>query len=559
MEFNIYNYFIFYVLIIFSVVGYGLLFSHITNTNNTFNNFGYLGLLGLFCLTIYSYFSNLFLAHSLVHNSVLILFGILSYLYFITKNTYKKKETSLIILIFLILFISILIFKTHDDFPYYHFAYSYYLTQSPSYIGIGQFNHGFKTPSSIFYLNSLFYLPTVKYYMFHMPAVLVMGFANIILIKKIIKNIKDNSINFLTIFSLLSILFINIFFYRIGEHGTDRSAQILIFILLIEILLLINFSVNDENKLSKIYILIGLIISFKAFYILYILFFIPIFAHYFKKENKFNILKIVDNKFFIYFVLLIFFVLMTNFFNSGCLMFPVNITCFESLPWAFDSQHISHMNNWYEQWSKAGAGPNFRVENANEYIKYFNWVPNWTSTYFFTKVSDFILGLFCLILITYFTLYSNSKNNLNNQQILSVYTVLLLLFIEWFYNHPSLRYGGYCLIASLLFLPSSILIKRNFNYDNNNFKKRIYILIIIGFCIFMGRNINRINEEINLYSYKPLKKTFFLVDDKYFVIQKNFEKLIKNFDKCKIKKPQCSKELNKKVFFSYGKYIFNNK
>ena len=87
MEFNIYNYFIFYVLIIFSVVGYGLLFSHITNTNNTFNNFGYLGLLGLFCLTIYSYFSNLFLAHSLVHNSVLILFGILSYLYFITKNT----------------------------------------------------------------------------------------------------------------------------------------------------------------------------------------------------------------------------------------------------------------------------------------------------------------------------------------------------------------------------------------------------------------------------------------------------------------------------------------
>ena len=110
-----------------------------------------------------------------------------------------------------------------------------------------------------------------------------------------------------------------------------------------------------------------------------------------------------------------------------------------------------------------------------------------------------------------------------------------------------------------LFMPRVNKLKGIEIQNNNNFKKRIYILIIIGFCIFTGRNINRINEEINLYSYKPLKKTFFLVDDKYFVIQKNFEKLIKNFDKCKIKKPQCSKELNKKVFFSYGKYIFNNK
>ena len=49
------------------------------------------------------------------------------------------------------------------------------------------------------------------------------------------------------------------------------------------------------------------------------------------------------------------------------------------------------MNNWYEQWSKAGAGPNFRVENASEYIKYFNWVSNWMDMYFFNKVSDFVL------------------------------------------------------------------------------------------------------------------------------------------------------------------------
>ena len=59
--------------------------------------------------------------------------------------------------------IFILVAKNHDDFPYYHFPYTYYLTQDNLHIGIGQFGHGFRTPSSIFYLNSLFYLPLIKF------------------------------------------------------------------------------------------------------------------------------------------------------------------------------------------------------------------------------------------------------------------------------------------------------------------------------------------------------------------------------------------------------------
>ena len=99
-----------------------------------------------------------------------------------------------------------------------------------------------------------------------------MGFVNIILIKNILNNLDKASVNFITFFSLFSFLFINIFFYRVGEHGTDRSSQILVFILLIEILLLINFKYEFDDKLSKIFVLLGLIISLKAFYILYILF-----------------------------------------------------------------------------------------------------------------------------------------------------------------------------------------------------------------------------------------------------------------------------------------------
>ena len=95
------------------------------------------------------------------------------------------RNVKLSIVIFLVLFISLLIEKSHDDFPYYHFSYTYQLTQDSLGFGIGKLNHGFRTPSSIFYLNSLFYLPLADYYLFNFSAVYILGFANIILIEKI--------------------------------------------------------------------------------------------------------------------------------------------------------------------------------------------------------------------------------------------------------------------------------------------------------------------------------------------------------------------------------------
>ena len=84
-------------------------------------------------------------------------------------------------------------------------------------------------------------------------------------------------------------------------------------------------------------------------------------------------------------------------------MYPISFTCFESLAWSISGEHVNKMNDHYELWSKAGATPNHRVSNPEEYIIGFNWVNNWMNNYFFNKVSDFfrivfysfnILGLF---------------------------------------------------------------------------------------------------------------------------------------------------------------------
>ena len=110
--------------------------------------------------------------------------------------------------------ITLLAAKTHDDFPYYHFPYIYYLTQENLIVGVGQLVHAFRTPSSIFYLNSLFYLPIIEYFLFSMGAILIFGISNLILIFKLKNDYHNKKFDFIFYLTLLSFLFINIFFLQ---------------------------------------------------------------------------------------------------------------------------------------------------------------------------------------------------------------------------------------------------------------------------------------------------------------------------------------------------------
>ena len=554
MDTNIFIIFLAYLFVIFSVIGYGSLFSKYIFKKKSNLNFGYLGTVGIVILSIYSYFSHIFIAHNIGHNLILILLGILFFLIFCRK---RSKEILFSLSIFSIIFISLIIFKTHDDFPYYHFGYSYYITQTSLHIGVGQFNHGFNTPSLIFYLNSLFYLPLIKFYFFHLPAVLFLGFTNIIFIKYLTDAFKNKEINFTHYFTLFGILFINIFFYRIAEHGTDRSAQILIFLLLLEVLIFIYLESLNKIQLSKIFLLLGLIISLKAFYVLYIIILIPVFfklKEHYSFKNIFIIL--INNYSFYLFTGLFLLVLLTNFVNSGCLIYPVGLTCFTNLDWSISYELVKHMNNWYEQWSKAGAGPNFRVTNASEYIKGFNWTSNWMDKYFFNKVSDFLFGIFFLTIIVGALSYSKEKKFFFiNKYAYLLYFLLILLLFEWFYNHPSLRYGGFILFCSILFIPASFLYS-GFKVNFYKLKKIFSLLIIFSLLVFVGRNLFRINSEITKYDFNPLKDFSYRVKKSHYSIQESMDSPIKNFIACKNKTVDCKGNIEPKVSKLLNKFKF---
>ena len=552
------NYLLFltsYFLIVLSVIGHGVLAIKFTKTNVSTDDIGFVGLVGIFFLILYSYLTHFFLEHDYLHNIIFIIIGLISVYYFKFKIL-TKKNLIFLFLIFSIIFVAFIIFKTHDDFGYYHFPYSYYLNKFSMIIGIGPLNHGFKTPSSIFYLNSLFYLPHLDYYLYHMGSILVLGFSNIILVSNIKKYLDQKDNNNFFFLNLLAFIFINIFFYRIAEHGTDRSAQILIFLFFIYILSLREHYEKFDNILPKLIILLSLIISLKSFYILYFIFIIP-FIYYILKDNKAYLIdKIFRNPMLYFSILLGACVMLVYFFNTGCLLYPVQQTCISGIEWGIPKSEVSALNTHYQWWSKAGGGPGYSHEIEKElYIQNLNWLSNWIDKYFFNKMSDFLLSLVFISIVLVIIFRSKKKKLINKNFKINLfyYFCIILLLVEWFYNHPSLRYGGFVIFALIFFIPLSHLLSK---YEiSQNFGFKIMIIFFLVSSIFIGRNVDRIFYEQNFYKANFKQNMFFFTDKKYFSIDTKLKNLFKIYNNCELNINTCSNNEDFIIKKVYGKMI----
>ncbi len=501
-----------YLIILFSIVGFGYLSSKLLSIRLTL---GELGLSGILLMTILSYVTNLFVSHGFIHNSIFLVTGLFA-CFFISKKKLFRKKIKIILLISSVLFIGILMHKTHDDFFYYHFPYTISLIEFKKIFGVGNLEHGFRTPSSIFYFNSLFYLPILEKSLINSGAIYFLIFSNILLIQKIFNQLKNKKYNFILILALFSILFINTIFYRIAEHGTDRSALILIFILAIYYLDGTNkklSKINFKYYYQKILVTVLLIVSLKSFYLIYTIFILILFFEYRKIILEKTYLKrIFFERVSCYFLIGITIFIFTIFSNTGCLIYPASFTCIESFSWSIPKKEVIEMKTWYELWSKAGASPTYRIDDVESYLSGLNWLPNWVQNHFFNKISDFLLSLFLIVTISSIFLIKFKKIRLKKNNFYLFYIALVLLILEWFLNHPALRYGGFTLIGLSVFVPLSIFIEGKLNLTSK-LKKKISFLIFISFSIFLFKNIDRILKESKKYNYNPLINAHYFMNN----------------------------------------------
>ena len=507
-----------YLFLLFSILGYGIFFYRLSFEkldDLSHENSIYIGFYGLFFVTLISLFTSLFLSHNLLHNSLLHVFGIF---YFLTIKIKNKKEFSKIIFfISIIVFSALLISKTHDDFSYYHFPFTKYLTENKIIFGMGNINHGYNLLSSLFFLNSTFYLPLIGYYSFHYSTVFFLIFFNFFIFKEILSSKNEDLIKFLFI---LAFSFFNLSFNRIAEYGTDKPGQLLISILVIKLIQIVLFN-KEKEKISKIIFLLPLLaycISLKTYFLPYIILGLIIFT--LKPDVIKSLKSIFNSKSFIFFSLILIIYFFHHFVSTGCIISPLAATCFEDqFSWA--RKDMIKLSIWVEQWSKAGAGPNFRVENVQDYIKNFNWVSNWAEKYFYIKVLDQLAILFSSIIVL-FLIFKDFKFNQKNRikldkKLIFFYILILIIFLTWFSKHPTLRYGGYAIVFLIISVPVSVLIS---NLKNRNFfNKRLKFFIIFVIIVFNFKNINRIGKEIERGDhYKFQDFPFFALKEKDYKI-----------------------------------------
>ena len=133
-----------------------------------------------------------------------------------------------------------------------------------------------------------------------------------------------------------------------------------------------------------------------------------------------------------------------------------------------------------------------------------------------------------------------------------VYFILIILLIEWFLNHPALRYGGFVLVFLTITFPFIILLSnQKFKFIKKLISIKIIILII--FVIFSGRNINRIVKEYKVYDYNFLKKPNYLIESNFYTMQNTKKKYFKNPSKCNknnsLNKIKCKEILNYNFYY----------
>lgn len=486
--------FLFYSLFsALAVLGYGFFFQKIYLEKQSEINIGMVGFLGLFLLSIISTTTHLFISHNFYHNLFLLLLGLFLFFYLRDKTSIKIFLYCIILLI-----LGYFMSKTNEDFSYYHLPNSLQFSENKLQFGLGNLNHGFKHYSSLFQLNSIFYFPKIKFYLFNLTDFLFLIFAICFLYQKIF-SMKAVKYNFITTFYIFSIILILTKFSRIAEYGTDIPGQILILIIILISTDLLFTKFNQQKYHENFLILVFLIIfsiTIKIYFIIYCV--IPLFL-IFIGNQKIQIFKnLLQFKNILILALPITLLIFMNFSLTGCFVYPLEKTCFpQYFEWGLPKETVKILGDHYELWSKGGRTPNYIVQNPSDFVTGINWISHWISEYFFTKVSDFLLVIFSIIIV-FSLLFFNSIKNFSIKKINNFnffYFILLGIFTYWLFNFPQLRYGGYVIVASLFFLAYSYFFTQNINYEDKKIKRKIFILICFSFLIFNFKNISRINNE----------------------------------------------------------------
>ena len=419
-------------------------------------------------------------------------------------NNYKN----LIILSILSGFISFLILSLDNiyrpDAGLYHIPYVAALNENKIILGLANihFRYGHTSISqylSAFYNNYIFDDKGIT-----LPIASIFSLFFLYLIIEIKNNLKTNII--FTIFLLFTFIYLIFGYSRYSEFGNDVTAHLYLF--LVYYIFLKNFKQEKLNiiLINKLFLLS--IFAFMQKISMVFTIFIPMYCFYFLKEK----IKIINfsNIFSTTFVC---FFLIKNILISGCLIYPISITCSDKLYWYGSSienpinAETQSLDN--EAWTK--GWPDLKNKNIGQknYIKNFNWLETWSQNHGLKILNK--IGTFLLFILLFFYLVKFKKNStIKNKNTKFEYikkNIIVLLFISflgslvWFLRFPVFRYGSSYLVSLVILLSLIIFINNKYHPKIKIFKKIVNYFILVLIVLFIIKNLVRIFNRYNFDYY----------------------------------------------------------
>jgi hypothetical protein len=470
------------------------------NEKKTDNYIYLLIIYGAIVLSFAALFLNFFTALSPTINT-LVFFIVLAFgLFHIIKDKIILKlfYTSLLVAVLSTLIIT-LDNINRPDASLYHLPYTKIITEHKIIFGVSNIHFRFGHTSILQYLNALFDNLIFLENGIIIPAAIIFSVIFLLFYNEIKGNYAENKIY--TLFAFLALSYILYGYNRYSEFGNDTLAHL--FFLLICLFFLkknLNKSTNTE-ELGLISLISIFCFMLKPTLLLVML--IPLYYFVFSLEKKyfFNLIN-----FFILFFLLSWFI--KNIVTSGCLIYPVEITCFNQLPWYTSdinypfSAIIQSLDN--EAWAK--GWPDYRgdIVTQEQYVKKFIWFETWVRGHglsILKKLSIFIFFIFSFLLcvkkIPMKITYKNCLNNIKiKQKLLFLLTLSFFGILLWFLRFPIFRYGSSYLVIFLITVVCLIATSLKLENKNNKiFYKYLKFFLVLFFLFFTLKHFIRINKN----------------------------------------------------------------
>ena len=504
------TFFNFFIITI--IIGYSYIFkSYLKKEDNQIKNLDLL--YGLFILIFLSLVLNFILPLNFYFYSIVIV-GFSSFIYCVYKKNMKIDLFYYLLIIFAFIFI-IYLHGENVDSPMYHQQIIKWINNYKISLGLSNLEIRFGDNSLWFNFLSLFKFKFKEFNSIYILNVIPFSF----LTYEILKQKKTLSYLFLG----LSLSFLFFFSYlhpfRNGVilnhlHNPEVDTIGMVFFIL-SFYLLLMFLDEKRKEIFHLLILSSSICFFiKLSYIGVALFPLLILIVFYRK----NLAEILKTKIIFFVILLFIFWIIKNLLVSGCLIFPLNFTCF-NVVWSPGVDEIETYKNVIKGFAR-DTRERLRYLDFNHTIHTFNWFLPWFKDYalntsllkisyiiiFSTSIFFFIIKRYTKFLII----------NLSNGKIhLYVLFVMLTNFLIWF-QAPEIRFGWGTIISLNCYLLSIIF------YHNVLFEKinpniiKYFTIFFLAILIFDNKKNfstqNLFNPYVAKIDYSKIEKIFDLED-----------------------------------------------